>query len=83
MLKSLFQFLGLHKDHTKYLDTFEPIYGMPKRSLEEWLSRNPNLMKDYEAKLAARAIRNHRSPYRAERRLTSSESARTFLGTSL
>jgi hypothetical protein len=60
MLKSMFQFLGFDKGDTKYLDAFEPIYGLPKRSLEKWLSRNPTLKKEYEAKLAARSIRNDR-----------------------
>jgi len=27
------------------LDKFEPIYGLPTRSLDEWLSRNPALRK--------------------------------------
>lgn len=57
MVKSLLRFLGIVKD-TRGLDKFEPIYGLPTRSLDEWLSRNPALRKDYEAELLARSARD-------------------------
>lgn len=36
---------------------FEPIYGLPKRALAEWLSRNPTLKAEYEKELLARSNR--------------------------
>jgi hypothetical protein len=56
MIQLLQRLLGIRKD-TRDLDKFEPIYGLTKRSLDEWLSRNPGLKKDYQAKLAARLRR--------------------------
>jgi hypothetical protein len=58
MLKSLYRFAGIDTDSTE-LDKFEPIYGLPKRSLDEWLSRNPKLKKEYERELATRLQRSH------------------------
>jgi hypothetical protein len=54
MIKSLLRFFGIVKDEGKLLQ-FEPIYGLPRRSLDEWLSRNPGLKKDYEAALLIRS----------------------------
>jgi hypothetical protein len=70
MLKSLFRLFGIDADSTE-LDKFEPIYGLPKRSLDEWLSRNPKLKKEYERELvvrlqrsrAARDARSHRQEW--------------------
>lgn len=59
MLKSPFRFFGIATDTTD-LHAFEPIYGLPRRSLNEWLSRNPILKQEYEAKLRAYDLRNHR-----------------------
>jgi hypothetical protein len=28
---------------------YDPVYGLPRRSVEEWLARNPRLRKEYEA----------------------------------
>ncbi|MCA9212935.1 MAG: hypothetical protein KDB27_07720 [Planctomycetales bacterium] len=60
MIKCLMRFLGTSADarEDRELNKFDPIYGLPKRSLDEWLSRNPSLKRDYEAKLRARALRN-------------------------
>ena len=52
MFKSFFRFLGINNGETG-LDKFEPIYGLPICSLDEWLSRNPALKRDYEARLEA------------------------------
>jgi hypothetical protein len=57
MFKSLLGFLGMTADSTE-LDKFEPIYGLPKRSLDEWLSRNPKLKKEYERELVVRLQRS-------------------------
>jgi hypothetical protein len=62
MLKSLFRFFGIAKESAE-LDKFDPIYGLPKRSLEEWLSRNPTLAKEYKAKLTARSLATDRRSY--------------------
>jgi hypothetical protein len=54
MIKSVLRFFGIIKDERELLQ-FEPIYGLPRRSLDEWLSRNPGLKKDYEAALLIRS----------------------------
>lgn len=59
MLKLLLRFFGIVKDDS-ILDNFDPIYGLPKRALDEWLSRNPKLKKEYESELMARSWRSHR-----------------------
>jgi hypothetical protein len=56
MFKSWFRFFGIGA-HSSELDKFEPIYGLPKRSLDEWLSRNPLLKQEYEIELVARLER--------------------------
>lgn len=65
MIKCLMRFLGIIADDREdtELDNFEPIYGLPKRSLDEWLSQNPALKKDYEAELRARSL--HRRSVRS------------------
>ena len=57
MFKSLMLYLG-NFSKTSELDKYEPIYGLPRRSLQEWLSYNPLLKKDYEAELLARSLPN-------------------------
>ena len=57
MLRSMTRLLGLGTEPTE-LDQFEPIYGLPKRSLDEWLSRNPQLKRHYDEELAARLQRS-------------------------
>lgn len=57
MLRSIIRFLGLGIESTE-LDGFEPIYGLPKRSLDEWLSRNATLKKGYDLELVARLQRS-------------------------
>lgn len=57
MLKSMYRVFGIGTDPVE-LNKFEPIYGLTKRSLDEWLSRNPELRKRYESELAARLQRS-------------------------
>lgn len=57
MLKSLFRFFGIVKDSPE-LHEFEPIYGLTRPALEDWLSRNPILKQEYEAKLRAHYVNN-------------------------
>ena len=61
MFKWLLRFFG-NVQVTPQLDEFEPIYGLPWASFEEWISRNPTLRKEYEAKLMVRSFRNHQRP---------------------
>src|SRR5690606_3629285 len=51
------RFCGIVKNK-RVLDQFEPIYGLPTRSLDEWLSRNPARKKVYEAELLNRSRRS-------------------------
>jgi hypothetical protein len=59
MRNALLRFLGSRR--AKELSRFEPIYGLPRRSLDEWLARNPQLRKEYEIELAARLRRTQPS----------------------
>jgi hypothetical protein len=63
MFRWLLSFFG-KVQVTPQLDEFEPIYGLPRASFEEWISRNPTLRKEYEAKLMARSLGNYRLPER-------------------
>jgi hypothetical protein len=38
-------------------DRYDPVYGLPRRAVEEWLARNPGIRDEYEAELRARAVR--------------------------
>jgi hypothetical protein len=48
---------GLGRDAAE-LDQFEPIHGLPQRSLDEWLANNSQLKKKYEVELSARLLRD-------------------------
>jgi hypothetical protein len=50
MIESLSRLFGIAADE-KDLDNYEPIYGLPKHSLDGWLARNPILRQEYDAKL--------------------------------
>ena len=54
MVKSLLRLFGINRGEVE-LEKFEPVYGLPKQSLEEWLARNPALRKDYGAELLSRS----------------------------
>jgi hypothetical protein len=41
---------------------FDPLYGLSKQSLEEWLLFNPRLRKEYESELRARSLRAREWP---------------------
>jgi hypothetical protein len=56
MLNSLLHCAGTDSGSTD-IDKFEPIYGLPKRSLDEWMSRNPKLKEEYEEELSVRLQR--------------------------
>jgi hypothetical protein len=67
MFKSLLRFFGLVNENSE-ADNFDPLYGLPKQSLDEWLSRNPMLKREYASELAARSWRNHRRGCNGSRR---------------
>ncbi len=67
MFKSLLRFLGLAKKSSEP-DNFDPLYGLPKHSLDEWLSHNPKLKREYASQLAARSWHNHRRVASGSRR---------------
>ncbi len=54
MFKSLLRYFGITKESEEQ-DKFDPIYGLPKRALQDWLSRNPTLSIEYNAKLRDRS----------------------------
>jgi hypothetical protein len=56
MIRSLLRFFNIIPD-TANLDKYEPIYGLPTHSLDEWLSQNPELKKSYDVELRARKSR--------------------------
>lgn len=62
MFTSLLRYFGI-VDRTAEHDTFEPIYGLPKQALDEWLSRNPRLKRDYLRELSARSRRSPANCY--------------------
>lgn len=57
MFKSLLRRLGIMNDPLEP-NRFEPIYGFPTRSIDEWLARNPKLKEKYDAELLARSSRS-------------------------
>jgi len=59
MLTSLLRFFGFAKE-TAELSKFEPVYGLTKEALDEWLARNPLLRQEYEAKLKTYYLSNGR-----------------------
>ncbi len=67
MIKSLLRFFGLAKKSSER-DNFDPLYGLPKQSLDKWLSRNTTLKRDYASQLAARSWHNHRRVASGRRR---------------
>lgn len=65
MIRKLLRWLGLLNAEADS-GRFEPVYGLPKWSLEEWLSRNPALRENYAADLA-RASKSRRRNFKDDR----------------
>ena len=65
MIRELLRWLGLFKAEVGS-EKFEPVYGLPKQSLEEWLSRNPSMRERYAADLA-RASKGRRRYFKEDR----------------
>lgn len=65
MIKNLLRRLGF-LNAEPYSGRFEPVYGLPKQSLEEWLSRNPSMRERYADDLA-RASKGCRRKFKEDR----------------
>jgi hypothetical protein len=48
MFRRLLKLLGFSRDDSIPQPEYDPVYGLPRRSLEEWLARNPQLREEYE-----------------------------------
>jgi hypothetical protein len=62
MLQYLRRLLGLGGESPPWPNEYEPVYGLPRQAVEEWLARNPRLREEYEVE--AWLARN--PPLRAE-----------------
>ena len=60
MIIKLLQLCGLVNSPTT-ADNFDPVFGLPKRSLEEWLARHPSMRTKYDAELSRRTRQSRRS----------------------
>ena len=40
---------------------YDPVYGLPRRAVEDWLARNPRLREEYERLRASMAGRQSRT----------------------
>ena len=56
MLNLLRRLVGGHTARNA-ADEFDPLYGLSQRSLDNWLSFNPQMRAEYESKLNARSLR--------------------------
>src|SRR5688572_7920797 len=54
MWKSLLRFFGVSRGTDSIRDQYDPVYGLPRRAVEDWLARNPQIREEYEAVLRAR-----------------------------
>lgn len=48
MLKKLEKFFGMADESAPSSTEYDPVYGLPKRAVREWLARNPRLREEYE-----------------------------------
>lgn len=75
MFKTLMRYLR-RSSKARDVDKGDPIYGLPKQSLQDWLSKNPLLKKDYESELLARSLQrrtNHKVRVNEQRLLDDKE----------
>ena len=56
MLKWLGQLFGKAGEPRSSYPEDDPIYGLPRQSIEQWLARNPRLKEEYEAELRRRKL---------------------------
>lgn len=48
MFRWLSKSLGLIRDDPTPQTEYDPVYGLPRRAVEEWLARNPQLKEEHE-----------------------------------
>lgn len=48
MLKGLKRLFGMDADAAGSGGDYDPVYGLPRRAVEEWLARNPTLRQQHE-----------------------------------
>jgi hypothetical protein len=48
MLWWLWKTCGFGRNGSTHEAKYDPVYGLPRRSVEEWLARNPQLREEYE-----------------------------------
>jgi hypothetical protein len=51
----LLKLVGLSNGSDFTRDEYDPVYGLPRRAVDEWVARNPTLKTEYAAVLRARA----------------------------
>jgi len=56
MLKWLGRLFGKPDKPTLPDTKYDPVYGLSRQSVEDWLARNPRLRDEYEAELRRRKI---------------------------
>jgi hypothetical protein len=62
MLKKLERFLGKGIEFESSAEEYDPVYGLPRRAVQEWLAHNPRLRKEY----AVQEWLAHNPPLREE-----------------
>jgi hypothetical protein len=81
MIRAMLRMFGLvdaEADSAKY----EPAFGLPRQSLDQWLSRHPSMRERYDAELARASKRRPRN-YKEDRNETSRPRAPPDAGNSL
>jgi len=48
MLNWVRRIFGMAAESASSDPEFDPVYGLPRRAVEEWLARNPRLREEYE-----------------------------------
>lgn len=56
MLEWLGRLFGKADDPTVLYPEDDPIYGLPRQSIERWLARNPRLREEYDTELRRRKL---------------------------
>jgi hypothetical protein len=56
MLKRLQRLFGMVPEFASPSTKYDPIYGLPKWAVQEWLARNPPLREEYEAAVRQKKV---------------------------
>jgi hypothetical protein len=51
MLRWLWRLFGWAAESSSPTVEYDPVYGFPRRAVEEWLARNPQLREEYEVQV--------------------------------